>query len=114
MADRKTKKDYFNELKEIVADNAELIAFLDRQIELVSKKRTAPTKAQRENAEVIEKVFEYLDAQEEPTTIDVIVSEFGLTSTQKASALLKKLVDDGRVVKTKDGKKVAYQVANED
>ena len=113
MADRKTKKDYFNELKEIVADNAELVAFLDRQIELASKKRTVPTKVQKENAETVERIYDYLAKQDAPVAIDAIVTEFEWTTTQKASALLKKLVDDGRVVKVKEGKKVAYQVAND-
>jgi hypothetical protein len=61
----------------------------------------------------VERIYDYLANQEAPVAIDAIVAEFELTSTQKASALLKKLVDDGRVVKVKEGKKVAYQVAND-
>ena len=33
-----TKRDYFAQLKEIVKDNAELVAFIDHELELLNKK----------------------------------------------------------------------------
>ncbi len=113
--EKMTKKDYFNELKEIVKGNpreAEFVEFLDKQIELVSKKRVTPTKTQIENAELVEKIYDFIANSDAAVTIDAIVAEFNLTSGQKASALAKKLVDDGRVAKGKDGKKVTYTLAN--
>jgi len=114
--EKMTKKNYFEGLKEIVkganVENADkYIEFLDRQIELVSKKRNTPTKNQIANAELADKIYDYIANAEGVVTIDAIVTEFGLTSPQKASALVKKLVDNGSVVKTKEDKKVAYKVA---
>lgn len=106
-----TKREYFEELKGYVADNAELVEFLDRQIELVSKKRNTETKTQKENAETVEKIYNYMAETGKPVTIAEIVTEFGLTSGQKASALVKKLVDAGKVVRAKDGKTAVYSIA---
>ena len=53
-----TKKDYFNELKGLVANRQDLVDFIDHEIELLSKKssRTAPTKTQVENEKIKEDV----------------------------------------------------------
>ena len=53
-----TKKDYFNELKVLVADRQDLVDFIDHEIELLSKKssRTAPTKTQVENEKKEDKI----------------------------------------------------------
>lgn len=114
--EKMTKRNYFEGLKEIVEganiENADkYIEFLDRQIELVSKKRNTPTKTQVANAELADKIYDFIANAEGAVTIDAIVAEFELSSGQKASALTKKLVDEGKVVKTKEDKKVAYTVA---
>ena len=110
-----TKREMFEAIKNVegVASNAEMVAFLDRQIELVSKKRTAETKTQKENAEIVEKIFNYMVEKGEAVTITEIQKKFDLTSNQKASALVKKLVDAKRVDRVKDGKSTVYTVVAE-
>lgn len=113
--ERMTKKDYFEELKGFVAGSEredEFVAFLDRQIELASKKRTGETKTQKENKEIVEKIYNYMVEVAEPVTVNDIMAKFELTSNQKASALIKKLVDDKRVTRGKDGKKAIYTLAD--
>lgn len=109
-----TKREYFEKIKGIegVANDAELIAFLDKQIELVSKKRTSLTPAQKANAELVEKIYEYIVEVNGPVTIADIMAQFEGMSNQKASALMKKLVDANRVEKSKDGKKTIYTLAD--
>ena len=38
----KTKREYFTELKGIVANDSELVAFIDHELELLDKKNSAP------------------------------------------------------------------------
>lgn len=110
-----TKREMFEAIKRVegVASNDEMVAFLDRQIELASKKRTGETKVQKENAEIVEKIYDYMVNKGEAVTIAEIQKEFELTSNQKTSALVKKLVDANRVNRTKDGKSTVYTVVAE-
>ena len=107
-----TKREMFEAIKNVegVRENAEMVEFLDKQIALVSKKRTGLTAVQKANAETVEKIFDFIADKETAVTINDIMEAFEV-SNQKASALVKKLVDAGRVAKSKDGKKVTYQVA---
>lgn len=109
-----TKREYFEKIKGIegVANDAELVAFLDKQIELVSKKRTAKTKTQIENEAIVEDIYAYMVEKNEPVTIADIQANFEGMSNQKASALVKKLVDANRVERAKDGKKTIYTIAD--
>jgi len=109
--EKMTKKDYFEKLKGIVADDAELVSFLDRQIELVSKKRTGETKTQKENKEIVERIYNFMVEVNAPVTVADIMEKCEIASSQKASALVKKLVDTNRVTRGKDGKKTVYTIA---
>ena len=113
--EKMTKKDYFEALKGFVAGDAreaEFVEFLDKQIELVSKKRTTETKTQKENKEIVENIYNYMVKVARPITVNDVMEKFGLTSNQKASALIKKLVDDKRVERGKDGKKAIYTLVD--
>ena len=60
--EKMTKKEYFGEIKKIVeganVDNRdEIIEFIDRQVELLSKKSNAKTKVQKENEVLVEGVY---------------------------------------------------------
>ena len=113
--EKMTKKDYFEALKGFVAGDAreaEFVEFLDRQIELASKKRNTLTKAQKENAEIVENIYAYMVEVNGPVTVADVMNKFELTSNQKASALIKKLVDAKRVERSKDGKKAIYTIAD--
>ena len=35
-----TKREYFAQLREVVADNPELVAFIDHEVELLNKKNS--------------------------------------------------------------------------
>ena len=69
-----------------------------------------PTKTQRENAELKVKLAEFVAGTEGVRAKDV--AEAFEVSTQKASALLKQLVDEGTLVKAEGEKKVTlFKVA---
>lgn len=115
--EKMTKRDYFNALAEIVKgagveNETELVAFLDHQVELLSKKSNVKTKTQKENEELVERVYETLTGIDHPVTVTELQGVEGMEafSNQKLSALLKKLVDAGRVIKTNDKKKSYFSV----
>lgn len=116
---RVTKKENFEAIKAILVDGGydELAEVMNHEIELVSKKRNTQTKAQKANVELVEKVYEILAGATEPMTageVFNIARDNGIdeiTSNQKASALLKMLVDAQRVEKLVDGKKSTFKIA---
>lgn len=111
-----TKKDYFNELKVLVADRQDLVDFIDHEIELLSKKssRTAPTKTQVENEKIKEKIVATLVELGKYATITDIQNantELADLSNQKISALLKQLYDNKIIEKVVDKKKAYFKAS---
>lgn len=113
-----TKKDYFNGLlgvienhKDSIENYEEFKAFIEREIELLNKKRSnsKPTKTQIENEKIKEKILIAFEKIDEPVTITELAKMDGLTeySNQKLSVLCHQLVDEHKVVNTKV-KKVSY------
>ncbi len=119
-----TKRELFNALVAIVENAevenaAELVEGLQHEIELLDNRKSyksdKPTKAQKERMEQAEKVAAVL-GDEGMTATDVIaaVNDENIRSTQKVSALMKVLINDGRAIKVKDGKKVFFRLPTED
>lgn len=113
-----TKRDYFNGLlgvlenhKDSIENYEEFKAFIEREIELLNKKRSnsKPTKTQIENEKIKEKILIAFEKIDEPVTITELAEMDGLTeySNQKLSVLCHQLVDEHKVVNTKV-KKVSY------
>lgn len=112
MADVKmTRVEMFNAIKAIpqVADNQEMVDFIDKQIAQLAKRRSAESKTQKENKALMEVVVDAMTVLDKPATAtqimksDAYLSELSLP---KVSALLKKLIEDGRVERTIE-KKIA-------
>ena len=62
MANKKTKKDLFLEVREVVAGNEELVAFIDHELELLNKKTsTKSTKVNEEQVALMEKIVNALN-----------------------------------------------------
>lgn len=113
-----TKRDYFNGLlgvlenhKDSIENYEEFKAFIERENELLNKKRSnsKPTKTQIENEKIKEKILIAFEKIDEPVTITELAKMDGLTeySNQKLSVLCHQLVDEHKVVNTKV-KKVSY------
>ena len=121
MAEKKiTKREKFEMLKELVKDDEMLTEFLDHEIELLTKKASGGSAKKDEEQEAFFEVIrdilaECADAkgmQCGAITKDERAASFEWkdgkeTSSQRVSAMLKKLVDKGDVVKVTD-KKVTY------
>lgn len=115
-----TKKDYFNTIATIVANSEvenkeDIQAFISHELELLAKKsgKSGQTKTQKENEVIIEKIYDALAEVGSPVTITELQSQspaMAEYSNQKLSALIKKLVDNGRVTKTIDKKKSYFSI----
>ena len=106
----KTKKEYFAELRTLVADNEELVNFIDREIELLNRKSSTkrkPTEKQVANEGFKGLILETLTERDTLMSIPDLqeaIPEFADFKPQKISALLIAL----RKVKRIHVKKVAY------
>jgi len=107
-----TKKEMFAHIATVNAQDSEIVEFCNKEIEMLEARKASkkPSQKQRDNVVHIETIKGILAEAEAPMSIpeirgaDATLAEF---SSQKISALLKKLVDDGSVIKSME-KKVAY------
>lgn len=110
-----TKKEMFTAIREVVVNNAEMVAFIDHEIELLSRKRsTGNSKAKAETEARAERVYNALAEMEEPVTISDFLKltsdeEVAGYTNQRISALFRKLGD--KVIKEMKGKKAYFSVA---
>lgn len=97
-----TKRESYNAIRAIVSDNADLVAFIDHELELLDKKNARksdkPTAKQLANAELKSAIIAFLCGMTEPVTCSVIAENFEV-STQKISALVGQLVAEGTVTR---------------
>lgn len=112
-----TKRERFEQIKALVGDNAELVAFIDHEIELLAKKNSRsgkPTARQVENEKIKTSIMTVLECGK-PLTVTQIMTELNDSSlsNQRVSALLTQLKDSGEVVRTVE-KKVAYYSIKEE
>lgn len=112
-----TKAQKFAMLRAIpaVADNAMLVEFIDHEVELLTKKNSAekkPTAQQVANAGIATAIIEGMEPNRLYTVTEVIKSipECADLTNQRVSALLRQLVEAGKVKRTEDKRKAYFQV----
>lgn len=108
-----TKREMFVAIRTAVADNTEMVNFIDHEIELLDHKSATPkkpTKTQVENDGYKADILTALSGADKPVTIKELQASCpsieGLTG-QRVSALLSQLRKEGQV-KRDYVKKVAY------
>lgn len=104
----------------------EMVDFINHQIEMLDNRKKSGgdgekklSKEQEQNLVFSEHIWEQMETERSYSTSDLmkelpVVEEFLKTtgkemSTQKMSSLMKSLVDDGRVIKTTEKRKVSYK-----
>lgn len=116
MANKITKKEMFTMIKAQVKDNAEMVAFIDHEIELLDKKASnkKATKTQEANVGIKSTILAVLEGGKSMTVTEMQGSsaELGELSNQKVSALVRQLVEAGEVVKTIDKKVSRFSLAD--
>lgn len=112
-----TKKEMFAEIRNIVADNKEMVAFINHEIELLERKSNSPkkpTKTQIENNGFKAEIVAYLTNVDTSKTIKELQAEIpsisGLTN-QRITHMLTDLVKAGTLTKEYVKKTPYYSVA---
>lgn len=114
MAIKKTLKDYFTEIRDTYPLSEEHKAFIDGRLEALAKKTTdrKPSATQVANDSLAMAVYDQMEphrlykVSEMMKVIPAFAEVDGL-SQSKANAIVKKLKDAGRVIRT-ESKGVAY------
>ena len=115
-----TKRDRFNALLAIpaVAADAELVEFINHEVELLDKKNAAerkPTPKQVENAGFKSDILGWMTAGEQYLSADIAKGVPALVdagvSANRVTAMLTQLVNDGAVIRTVDKRKSYYSLA---
>ena len=120
MEKKVTKREKFEMLKALVADNAMLVEFIDHEIELLDKKKSNGNAKANEKMDMqVSTVYNALVELDRAVTaseliaetdLSALANESGVVSTQKVSAMLKKLKEQGKVESYTDKKKTYFKV----
>ena len=108
-----TKREMYAEIRKLVADNEEMVAFIDHEVSLLDRKNSGsrkPTKTQLENDGFKADILSALAEVDKPVTIKELCeacSSIASLSNQRITHMLTDLRKDGKVVRTYI-KKVAY------
>ena len=99
-----TKREMFLAIREVVSADAEMVAFIDKEIDLLNRKSASrkPTKTQTENEVYKADILVTLSTADAPLSIKDIQAETASLeelSNQRISHLMKALVDSGQVAK---------------
>ena len=100
------------QIKEIQA-NEDFVNYIENELQLLAKKseNRKSAKTNEENIKLAEVVLEVLKGSEGMTATEIIKSDELLAglSTPKMTALLKVLMEQGKVVRIEDKKKVLFK-----
>lgn len=111
-----TKKEMFVAIREQVSANAEMVNFIDHEIELLEKKAATrsskPTKAQIEKNEQRDSIVEFL-AENPQATCAQVADALGVT-LHSATGLLTTLRKAGKVMREYAGKTPVYSLGTEE
>lgn len=120
MEKKMTKKEMFALIASLNATNSAIVEFCNHEIELLeNKKSKGNAKANEKVTKEVEIVYSALVSVNKAVTASELIAETdlsalenesGVVSTQKVSAMLKKLVDSGRVEKLTDKKKTYFKI----
>lgn len=124
MSNKITKRESFKMIIEVLENNdrADLVEVMNHEIELLDKKKASGkmTKTQTENVGIKEIILQALTTANEPITItDLLKNNVELYdatagSNQKVSALMTQLKKENKVVRTTNGKKALFSIAEEE
>lgn len=114
-----TKRDNFNKLLTIeqVANDTQLVEFINHELELLDKKSAShsntKTANQKANEEIKTQIIDALTKIGKTTISEMQKTDETMAqySNQKLSALLKQMVDGGEIVRTMEKKKAYFEIA---
>ena len=110
-----TKAQMFAQIKANYPLTADEVKFIDHELELLSKKNSAekkPTAQQTANEAIKVAIVEGMERNRVYTVTEVIKSVPACAdmTNQRVSALLRQLVEAGKVKRTEDKRKAYFQI----
>lgn len=117
MANKITKREVIGMMmkEEVVKANPTYVAYLKNELALLDRKaqNKKATKTQEQNVGIKTTILKVLATIGSGTVTDIQNGDEGLSalSNQKVSALVKQLVESGKVVKTTDKKRSIFSLA---
>ena len=117
MTNKITKREVIGMMmkEEVVKANPTYVAYLENELALLDKKarNKKATKTQEENVGIKATILEVLATIGSGTVTDIQNgnAELSALSNQKVSALVRQLVESGKVVKTVEKKKSIFSLA---
>ena len=116
MTKKMTKIEMFTAIREVVSENADMVAFINHEIELISKKAASkkPTKVQIENESFKAEILAYLTEVGKAVTIKEMqsaVDTLAELSNQKMTHLLSALIEEKKISKEYEKKTPYYSIA---
>lgn len=122
MSNKTTKRDNFISIIEVLKElgKNELVEVMNHEVELLDKKKANGklTKTQVANEDIKALILEELERIGKPVSITELISESAEiaekcgNSNQKVSALMTQLKNTGNVVRTTEGKKALFSIAD--
>lgn len=123
MEKKMTKREMFAQVialakgEKISVLTDDIVAFAEREIQLLENKAQSKSKkdleAEKENEKVMDLIVDVLRQSATPMTVSELLKaneEIGAYSNQKISALMRKLVEAERVTKATDKRKSVFSV----
>ena len=112
-----TKREMFEQIKANHSLSAEEVAFIDHELELLTKKNSSekkPTAQQALNNGVKEAILAGMEPDRLYTITELMkeIPECAELSNQRISALMRQLKDDQKVIRTEDKRKAYFSLAN--
>ena len=121
-AKKMTKRDYFNQLLAVegVKGSPELVKFIEHELELLAKKNASasdrkPTAVQIANEGIKATILENMKPNQLYTITDFIknIAELNDLTNQRVSALVRQLMNDGKVERIEDKRKAYFRIIAE-
>lgn len=116
MANKKTKREHYNELRVLANGNDELIEFIDHEIELLNRKNSAerkPTANQLDNVKVKKIIKENIGTNRYTITemIKALLNgtEWAEITCSRLTAICTQMVEEGDLVRDVDKRKAYYR-----
>lgn len=116
MANKKTKREHYNELRVLANGNDELIEFIDHEIELLNRKNSAerkPTANQLDNVKIKKIIKENIGANRYTITemIKALLggTEWAEITCSRLTAICTQMVEEGDLVRDVDKRKAYYR-----
>ena len=116
---QKTKKEMFNIIRVGMADNAEVVAFVDHELELLERKNSAerkPTVNQLDNAKIKRISVDGMESGKGYTVTEIIKTilagtEWHELTCSRCTAIVTQLTEAGTLVRNVEKRKAYYSKA---